>query len=140
MNIFNTTVWLSINIRCTWSWTSPWTLPFSGLMPFFSKLFDHWKPLFLPKKEDFNMCVLDLKSVLNNINVFSGGPVSVNKVVNILYHDGYCWLLFLFVLLVFLLAHAIFWNISKGLSDYIFHAEISLLRHLQFTLQSRVTP
>ena len=55
-------------------WTSPWTLPFPGLMPFFSNYLSAGSLCFYPKWRTFghivqnkhNMYVLDLKPVLNN--------------------------------------------------------------------------
>lgn len=66
-------------------WASPWTLPFPGLMPFLSNNLTAGNLCFYPKWRTFghivqnkhNMCVLDLKPVLNN-NFFRRGDVSTN--------------------------------------------------------------
>ena len=66
-------------------WTSPWTLPFPGRMPFFSNYLTAGSLCFYPEWRTFghivqnkhNMYVLDLKPVLNN-NFFRRGAVSTN--------------------------------------------------------------
>lgn len=50
----------NISLRCTCIGILPCIFLFIDYMTF-SKLFEHWKPLFLPKNEVFNICVLDLK-------------------------------------------------------------------------------